>query len=125
MTSSRVVEPLDVVERISTRLGPGPAMVETFNVPSDDRFQVVTRHLPEELVCTPEYLGIRHSARVALIQITANEGRSTELKKALFAAIAAGIEKTGAVMAADVIISLVEVKRENWSFGNGIAQYAP
>jgi 4-oxalocrotonate tautomerase len=100
------------------------ALINEFNVPPGDRFQVITRHPPEALICSPEYLDIKHSDRVAFVQITASEGRTIEMKKALFAAIASSIEKTAAMSAADVIIHLVEVKKENWSFGNGIAQYA-
>ena len=100
------------------------SMVQTFNVPPKDRFQVLTRHAPLEISCTPEYLDIAHGARVAFVQITCNEGRTLEMKKALYAKLASSIEATGAVKAADVIVSLVEVKKENWSFGNGIAQYA-
>jgi 4-oxalocrotonate tautomerase len=100
------------------------SLIDAFNVPAADRFQVITRHPQEELVCSPEYLGIKHSKNVAFIHITANEGRTVEMKKTLFAAIAASVAGTGAVTAADVIITLVEVKKENWSFGNGIAQYA-
>lgn len=100
------------------------SMVATFNVPQDDRFQVLSRHKPEEIVCTPAYLGIAHTERVAFIQITCNEGRTLEMKKALFAALARSIAEGGAVLASDVIVSLVEVKKENWSFGNGMAQYA-
>ncbi|RXZ36099.1 tautomerase family protein [Oxalobacteraceae bacterium CAVE-383] len=100
------------------------ALIDTFNVPVADRFQLLTRHPASELVCTPEYLGIRHSDRVAFIQITVSEGRTLETKKALYAAIAASVAETGAVAAADVIVMLIEGKKENWSFGNGIAQYA-
>jgi 4-oxalocrotonate tautomerase len=100
------------------------SLIDAFNVPAADRFQIITRHPAHEMVHTPEYLGIGHSARIAFIQITANEGRTLEMKKALFAALASSIAETGAVTAADVIISLVEVKKENWSFGNGLAQYA-
>jgi phenylpyruvate tautomerase PptA (4-oxalocrotonate tautomerase family) len=100
------------------------AMVSTFNVPEADRFQVLTRHAAGELVCTPEYLGIAHGPAVAFIQITCNLGRTLEMKKALFAALASSIAEGGAIRAADVIVSLVEVAKENWSFGNGVAQYA-
>lgn len=100
------------------------SMVTTFNVPPLDRFQVISRHAPNELVCAPEYLGIRHTARVAMVQITCNEGRTLEMKKNLFAAIAASVAAGGTIAAADVIIHLIEIKKENWSFGNGIAQYA-
>jgi 4-oxalocrotonate tautomerase len=100
------------------------SLIEEFKVPAADRFQAITRHAPEALICTPEYLGIKHSSQVALIQIIVSEGRTVEVKQALFAAIASAIDKKGAIAAADVIITLVEVKKENWSFGNGIAQYA-
>jgi 4-oxalocrotonate tautomerase len=100
------------------------SMVKTFNVPPLDRFQVISRHAPNELVCAPEYLGIRHTAMVAMVQITCNEGRTLEMKKSLFATIASSIAAGGVIAGADVIIHLIEVKKENWSFGNGIAQYA-
>ena len=100
------------------------AMVSTFNVPEADRFQVLTRHTAGELVCSPEYLGIAHRPAVAFIQITCNHGRTLEMKKALFAALASSIAEGGSIRAADVIVSLVEVAKENWSFGNGVAQYA-
>jgi 4-oxalocrotonate tautomerase len=99
------------------------AMVQTFNVPQPDKFQVLTRHATGELVCTPDFLGVLHSQRVAFVQITCAEGRTQEVKKALYARIVALVAATGAVLAADVVINLLEVKRENWSFGNGVAQY--
>jgi len=58
------------------------------------------------------------------VQITCNEGRTVEKKKALFERLATAVADGGAVAAADVIVNLVEVRKENWSFGNGIAQYA-
>ena len=100
------------------------SLVSTFNVPEADRFQVLTRHAENELICTPEYLGVVHGSAVAFIQITCNEGRTLEMKKALYAALAESISAGGAIKAADVVVSLVEVKKENWSFGNGLAQYA-
>jgi 4-oxalocrotonate tautomerase len=100
------------------------AMVQTFNVPQPDKFQVLTRHAAGELVCTPEFLGVVHSSRVAFVQITCAEGRTLEVKKALYSKIVELVAETGAVLAADVVINLLEVKRENWSFGNGVAQYA-
>ena len=100
------------------------ALTSVFNVPMQDRFQVVTRHAADELICTPEYLGVRHSARAVLIQITCNEGRSVEMKRALYARVARNVAAGSAVDAADVIVSLLEVKKENWSFGEGAAQYA-
>jgi phenylpyruvate tautomerase PptA (4-oxalocrotonate tautomerase family) len=59
------------------------------------------------------------------IQITWNEGRSLEQKKALYQAIVAGLAASPGVRPEDVLINLVEVRKENWSFGRGVAQYAP
>ena len=101
------------------------AMVEAINCPAQDRFQLITEHTKENFLCAPEYLGIPHTDDLIIIQITLNEGRTVELKKALYQAIASGLNAAVSVNIQDVFISLVEVKKENWSFGNGVAQYAP
>ena len=100
------------------------ALVATFNVPEPDRFQAVHRHSQEELVCSPEFLGIKHSAHVVFVQISCSPGRSLEMKKALYAKLALGIADSSSFKAEDVIINLLETSRENWSFGSGVAQYA-
>lgn len=100
------------------------SMVDTINCPDQDRFQLITESSLENILCTNEYLGINYSNDLIIIQITLNEGRTVELKKNLFRAIAVGLNEQLEVRMEDVFISLVEVKKENWSFGNGIAQYA-
>src|SRR5215510_14123715 len=57
------------------------AMIQTINVPANDRFQVITEHPPEELIIDRTYLGIERSADCVLVQIFLNEGRTTDLKK--------------------------------------------
>ena len=100
------------------------AMVETISIPSDDRFQVITEHPAEGMVYDPGYLGIARSDGVIFIQITLNAGRTVEQKRALYARIAALVGERAEVRPGDVLVSLVEVPRENWSFGDGVAQYA-
>ena len=100
------------------------AMVGAINCPPQDRFQVITEHTKDNFLCAPEYLGIAHTDDLIIIQITLNEGRTVELKKALYKAIAEDLNKSVGVKLQDVFVSLVEVKKENWSFGNGLAQYA-
>lgn len=100
------------------------ALVETINVPADDRFQVIVGHAETELSITPGYLGIAHAPDVVLVQVTLNVGRTLEQKKALFQRIAEDVAAASAVRREDVIVNLVEVAKENWSFGNGEAQYA-
>ena len=94
-------------------------------VPKDDRFQIINEHEAGNFLFAPEYLGIRHSDDLVIIQITWNEGRTLEQKKALYKAIADGLAASPGIRKEDVFINLVEVKKENWSFGNGVAQYAP
>jgi phenylpyruvate tautomerase PptA (4-oxalocrotonate tautomerase family) len=99
------------------------AMVLTLNVPADDRFQVITEHPEDGLVADPAYLGIKRGGGVLFVQITLNAGRTVEMKKAFFARLAELLAEQG-VRREDVLVSLVEVTKENWSFGNGVAQYA-
>lgn len=100
------------------------AMRATLNVPENDRFQIFTEHAPENLFIDPTYLGINRSSDALILQITLNEGRTTDMKRAFFKAVADGLHTRLGVRREDVMINLVEVKKENWSFGNGEAPYA-
>jgi 4-oxalocrotonate tautomerase len=100
------------------------AMIEALKAPKDDRFQVISEHSRDTLLIDPSYLGIERSADALIIQLTLNEGRTVDAKKAFFKAVADGLHERLGLRREDVFISLVEVKKENWSFGNGIAQYA-
>jgi 4-oxalocrotonate tautomerase len=99
------------------------AMIATLNAPENDRFQVISQHTRETLLIDPTYLGIERSADALIIQLTLNEGRTVEVKKAFYKAVADGLHQRVGLRREDVFINLVEVKKENWSFGNGIAQY--
>ncbi|MBD9359622.1 tautomerase family protein [Methylomonas fluvii] len=99
-------------------------MVHTISVPEKDRFQVITEHDNNSLIYDSNYLGIHRSDGIIFIQITLNEGRDVGLKKSLYKNIADSLHNQLDIRREDVLISLVEVKKENWSFGNGIAQYA-
>jgi 4-oxalocrotonate tautomerase len=99
------------------------AMRETLNVPEKDRFQVIAGHAAGDMIIDPTYLDIARSAAAIIIQVTLNEGRTLEMKKAFYKSVADGLHKTAGMRREDVFINLVEVKKENWSFGNGIAQY--
>jgi 4-oxalocrotonate tautomerase len=100
------------------------AMRSTFAVPEDDRFLVLSEHSNSEIIHSDSYLGIPYSNDLVVIQITCNDTRSLEQKRALYAAIADRLSNNPGLRREDILISLVEVKKENWSFGNGVAQYA-
>ncbi len=100
------------------------ALVETIAIPQQDRFQVITEHEATHLIFDPEYMNIHRSKGIVMVQITMSTGRSLEVRKALFQRIAERLHAEAGVRTEDVLINLVEVAKENWSFGNGIAQYA-
>jgi phenylpyruvate tautomerase PptA (4-oxalocrotonate tautomerase family) len=99
-------------------------MTETINVPSKDNFQIITEHDRDSLVYDPEYLDLPRTDGIVIIQITLNEGRTLERKKAFYKLLAERLHQELSIRREDVLINLIEVKKENWSFGNGIAQYA-
>lgn len=102
------------------------AMVSIANVPADDKFQVITRHAEDELVYPQDgYLGVTYTPQIVFIQITWNAGRGIDVKKAFYKAVAEGIAGRTGIRIQDVWINLVDVEREDWSFGNGEMQYAP
>ena len=101
------------------------ALQQYLNVPENDKFQVITRHDNNDLVTPKTYLGIDYSEGIIFIQVTLNEGRTTEMKKSFYKAICDGVVQKLKVRPQDIIINLIEVNKENWSFGNGEMQYAP
>jgi phenylpyruvate tautomerase PptA (4-oxalocrotonate tautomerase family) len=100
------------------------AMRETFDVPEDDRFMVITQHDADEFLYGAHYLGIDRSDDLVIIQLTVSDTRTVAQKKALFARIAEKLADNPGLRPQDVFINLVEVAKENWSFGHGEAQYA-
>jgi phenylpyruvate tautomerase PptA (4-oxalocrotonate tautomerase family) len=100
------------------------AMVESINVPPLDRFQVITEHARDDIVYDPNYLNIKRTDDVVFIQITLNAGRTLDMKKALYRRLTELLAADPGIRPEDVVINLVEVAKENWSFGNGIASYA-
>jgi phenylpyruvate tautomerase PptA (4-oxalocrotonate tautomerase family) len=122
--------------RIALRTGKAPlyrrrlgeivyeTMIETLNVPPADNFQITTEHDPLGLVYDREYLGIQRTDEIVILQITLNEGRTVDVKKQFYRRLIERLNRELALRPEDLFVSLVEVKKENWSFGNGEAQYA-
>jgi phenylpyruvate tautomerase PptA (4-oxalocrotonate tautomerase family) len=100
------------------------ALRETFNVPADNGFMAITEHESANFRYGAHYMGIERSDDLVFIQITANNTRGVEQKKALFRRIAEQLADSPGLRPQDVFVSLVEVEKENWSLGNGLAQYA-
>ena len=121
---------IDISRQLPEALGPAignviyDAMTAVINVPKDDKFQIITRHADGELNVAPSYMGIEYSAGIVLIQITLSQGRSVELKKAFYRKVCDDLHAKLGIRKQDIFINLVEVVKENWSFGNGEMQYA-
>ena len=101
------------------------ALVEAVGVPPLDRFQLLTEHELGDIVYDSNYLGIARTSNLVIVLITLSQGRTLEQKRALYRRIAANLASAVGLRKEDVWINLVEVAKENWSFGNGIASYAP
>lgn len=100
------------------------SMLETIGIPEEDKFVVMNDLKAEELIFSTNYLGVDRTDGIVIIQITMNEGRTTEVKKALYKTVADKLNSQLDIRKEDVFINLIEVNKENWSFGNGIAQCA-
>lgn len=100
------------------------SMIGAISVPKNDHFQILNEHDKAHFIYDPNYLNIHRTDDLIYIQITLNEGRTTEQKKLLFHTIVDKLNGELKVRKEDVFINLIEVNKENWSFGNGIAQYA-
>lgn len=93
-------------------------MQEILSVPAKENFIVCQGHDAGMLLHDPDNMTAEHVAGLVFIQITLNQGRTPELKSAFFAALTQAICGATALRPQDVYINLVEVARENWSFGS-------
>lgn len=100
------------------------AMVETFDAPEDGAFVTLMEHAEDQMDFGKSYLGIERSDDLLIVQITANYTRTVEQKKSLYKRIVELLGEDPGVRPEDIFINLIDVPIENWSFGNGIAQYA-
>jgi 4-oxalocrotonate tautomerase len=109
-----------------TQIGDGiyRALIDVADVPEDDRFQVINEVPSANLIYSPDYRGFDRSPSVVFIQIFFNAGRSVDVKRELYARIAENLGAAG-VRGDDILVNLVEMPKENWSFGRGELSYPP
>jgi phenylpyruvate tautomerase PptA (4-oxalocrotonate tautomerase family) len=98
------------------------ALVDTFDVPPDDRFQAIHLHAADELICDPGYLGVNRSSDFMLIHITAGRPRSTDAKTATYRRIVELLADNPGVRPDDVMVVISFNEIADWSFGQGKAQ---
>ena len=101
------------------------ALVETLTIPPADRFQLISEYAADHFIYDPSYLNISRTDQLIILQITISLGRTVEQKRALYRRITELLAKRPGIRPEGIFIHLVEVAKENWSFGRGIAHYAP
>jgi 4-oxalocrotonate tautomerase len=100
------------------------ALRETFNVPEHDFFATIAEHAPQDFMFDRTYFNIERSDDLVIIEMTVSNTRTLEQKKALYRRLVERLAKNPGLRPQDIFINLVEVVKENWSFGFGQAQYA-
>jgi phenylpyruvate tautomerase PptA (4-oxalocrotonate tautomerase family) len=97
-------------------------MLDVFAAPPGDRYQVIHQHEPGEILAEDTGLGITRTDGVVVIQVT-QQGRGRDQKEAMYAALAQRLGDAGLVDPDDLIVSVVENTRDDWSVGRGRAQF--
>lgn len=102
------------------------ALVEAIGIPPDDLFQVLNGHDgPRRLFRYDDgYLGIHRDDDLVFIAITMRSGRTAAQKQSLYRRIADLSQQYAGTDPRNVFVTITENEPLDWSFGNGIAQYA-
>jgi phenylpyruvate tautomerase PptA (4-oxalocrotonate tautomerase family) len=99
------------------------SVLEThFNAPSHDRYQIITQHEPYEMICEDTGLGYKRTEKLVFVQIF-QQGRSAEVKQQFYKELALRLEEECGVGTHDLIITCAGNEKEDWSFGEGRAQF--
>ncbi|WP_064708752.1 tautomerase family protein [Rhizobium bangladeshense] len=98
------------------------ALVETFDVPENDRFQAIHQHDENELIFDRSYLARPRSDDFVYISVAIGRPRTAEMKAALYRRLAELLAQSPGIRPEDVMIVISTSAPEDWSFGDGIAQ---
>ncbi|NUR39000.1 MAG: tautomerase family protein [Streptomyces sp.] len=102
------------------------ALVETLDIPPDDRFQVLTGHDGiNSTLRYGDYLGVHRDEGIVYVAITMRAGRAPDRKRALYRRIAELAHSYAGTEPRNVFVTVTENAPVDWSLGHGVAQYAP
>jgi len=102
------------------------ALVEAIGIPADDLFQVLASHdgTTSTIRYDAGYLGIHRDDDIVFVAITMRSGRTAEQKQALYRRIAELAQEYAGTEPRNVLVTITENDLLDWSFGDGVAQYA-
>jgi phenylpyruvate tautomerase PptA (4-oxalocrotonate tautomerase family) len=94
------------------------AMVEAFDVPTEDRYQVLTQHQPHEITALDTGLGLTRTRNLVILRFT-SRSRPRTAKENLYRLLAEGLQKNCGINPDDLIVTITENDAADWSFGRG------
>lgn len=109
--------PLDKTQRQALVTGINTTMQTLLGVPAGENYVISQRHEVDAILHAPDDCPRKRRADVVFVQITLNQGRTPELKQQFFYALNANLAESTPFRPENIFINLVEVARENWSFG--------
>lgn len=101
------------------------SLIEHFNIPENDYFQMFLPYQQNKFLYNPYYLlerGEKRTENMIYVSITCGPGRTVQQKKDLYQSVSLKITEYSDVKTSDIFITINETAAENWSFGQGIAQ---
>jgi phenylpyruvate tautomerase PptA (4-oxalocrotonate tautomerase family) len=99
------------------------ALHETYQVPADDRFQVIEELDQDALIYGTDYLGVHRTDDIVIIHVFAGNWRDTSTKQAFYQRTVALLAEAVGIRPEDVQIVITSNERADWSFGKGVASY--
>ena len=98
------------------------AVVKDFAAPPGDRFQIIQQHPREQMIMLDFGMGFKRTNKLVFMEIV-SQGRTVEQKQAFYSKVAELFEERGIAGPDDLIISMVDNTRADWSLGRGRAQF--
>jgi phenylpyruvate tautomerase PptA (4-oxalocrotonate tautomerase family) len=98
------------------------ALVEAYDVPADDRFQIVEQLERDAMVYDRTYFSGGRSDDFVMIAITAGRPRSTAMKQQFYRRLITLLSEAPGLRADDVMVVITTTERDGWSFSNGLTQ---
>ncbi len=98
------------------------AVLTAFKVPSGDRYQIVQTHPPSGMIIEDTGLGIERSDKLVVVQVVTRR-RKKKQKKAFYRLLCEELERACGIAPSDVVVTVVENRDADWSFGHGRAHF--
>ncbi|MGX7204057.1 tautomerase family protein [Enterococcus pingfangensis] len=97
-------------------------MLEAFEAPKGDRYQIVTQHEPYEMQIQDTGLGIERTDEIIVFSLTTRY-RTEEQKKLFYKKLVTRLHESIGIRVEDIMINLVTNSDADWSFFSGNAQF--